>query len=256
MEERKTPFGGKLLFYPAGEKSCGETVLICPGGGYNHLAPREAEPVARVFNENGYDAAVLMYSLEGEVLGKEPVRELGWSVRFLRTDVSWKGKAKKLWVAGFSAGCHLAASRGALWNEDSVFEESVQLLSRPDGVILGYPVISMRDAYAHPRSVKELTGGDEELKALFSLEERDLSQMPPVFIWNTLLDEKVPALNSILFVEKLAQDGASCEYHLFHKGLHGMSLATPEVTSDKEGLYPDSHIARWMELCLEWMKEN
>ena len=110
-------------------------------------------------------------------------------------------------------------------------------------------------AYGHERSRKRLTGDAPELLALFSLEKRDLSQVPPVFLWNTLEDEKVPAMNSLLFAQKLTLDGASCEYHLFHKGRHGMSLATPEVASEEENLHPDVHIAHWMELCLEWMQE-
>ena len=68
--------------------------------------------------------------------------------------------------------------------------------------------------HCHVRSRECLTGGREELIELFSLEERDLSKMPPVFLWNTLEDEKVPAVNSLLFAQRLAHDGGSCEYHL------------------------------------------
>ena len=67
-------------------------------------------------------------------------------------------------------------------------------------------------------------------------------------------DEKVSAMNSLLFAQKLTLDGAECEYHMFHKGLHGMSLATPEVESEEENLHPDEHVAHWMKLCLEWME--
>ena len=255
MEQIKTPFGGVLKLYPAEGGAGKETVLICPGGGYRFLSPRESEPIAAVFNKNGYNGAVLEYSLEGEVLGTAPVKELSWRLRWLRGEASWKERTHKVWVAGFSAGGHLAASLGALWNEDSLFTAQEQSLNRPDGLILAYQVISMREN-VHPGSVMRLTGGREELKKLFSLEERDLSAMPPVFLWNTMEDDKVPASNSILLANKLFQDGGSCEFHLFYKGLHGMSLATAEVESEEDNLHPDSHIARWVELCLEWMKAN
>jgi len=255
MVQVQTPAGGVLTFYPAAGEAKHETVLICPGGGYSFLSPREGEPVADAFNKNGYHAAVLEYQLGQEVHGTGPVRELAWAVRKLRTSEDWQGKADKVWLCGFSAGGHLAASLGVLWNHDEVLPKEQQEPSRPDGLILGYPVISMGE-YAHPRSRQRLTGGREDLLELFSLEKQELSQVPPVFLWNTLEDEKVPAINSLLFAEKLAKDGASCEYHLFHKGLHGMSLATPEVDSEEEDLHPDGHIAHWFDLCLEWLKEK
>lgn len=254
MKPINTPYGGTLEFYPIHDHIKKQTVLICPGGGYNFLSPREGEPIAEAFNKQGYSAAVLNYCLDREVHGTSLVEELAWAVRYLRSVPEWSDKCEKLWVTGFSAGGHLVASLGALWNEDSIFTKEEQANNRPDGLILGYPVISM-GTYSHERSRKRLTGEKPELIELFSLENRDLSKVPPVFLWNTLEDEKVPAMNSLLFAQKLTLDGASCEYHLFHRGRHGMSLATPEVESEEEDLHPDAHIAHWMELCLEWMQE-
>lgn len=253
-----TPYGGTLEFYPVSDSSVKdsvkETVLICPGGGYSFLSPREGKPVAEAFHNHGYSAVVLNYCLEREVHGTSLVEELAWAVRFLRTDLEWKDKSQKLWVTGFSAGGHLAASLGVLWNDEKLFAREEQLLNCPDGLILGYPVISM-GAYAHERSRKRLTGDRPELTELFSLEGRDLSHVPPVFLWNTLEDEKVPVMNSFLLAQKMILDGASVEYHLFHQGRHGMSLATAEVESEEEDLHPDAHIAHWLTLCLEWMRE-
>lgn len=254
MEQIQTPFGGILELYPSSGERAEETVLICPGGGYSFLAPREAEPIAEAFGEAGYHAAVLKYCLDKEPLGTNPVRELAWSARWLRINPAWEGKACRIWVAGFSAGGHLAASLGVLWNEESVFTPEEREKNRPDGLILGYPVISM-DTYGHERSTRRLTGGDPKLVELFSLEKRDLKETPPVFLWNTREDEKVSSLNSLLFARKLFLDGVDCEYHMFHRGLHGMSLATANVESEEENLHPDAHVAHWLSLCLEWMNE-
>lgn len=251
----QTPYGGNLDIYPEQEGAKKELVLICPGGGYSFLSPREGKPVAEAFLENGYQAAVLNYCLEKLVHGTRPLKELAWCVRWLRKDPYWKERCHKIWLAGFSAGGHLAASLGVLWNEDSVFTKEEQMFNRPDGLILGYPVISMGQ-YGHPGSVRRLTGGDENFRTLFSLEERDLSKTAPVFLWNTQTDEKVSAANSLLFAQKLTMDGVRCEYYMFHRGLHGMSLATAEVESEEENLHPDAHIAHWLDLCLEWMKEG
>ena len=36
-------------------------VMVCPGGGYTHLSPREAEPIALAFAAAGYQVAVLYH---------------------------------------------------------------------------------------------------------------------------------------------------------------------------------------------------
>ena len=38
-------------------------IVVYPGGGYRHLSPREAEPIAMEFAAAGYQVFVLYYSL-------------------------------------------------------------------------------------------------------------------------------------------------------------------------------------------------
>lgn len=253
MEQYKTCFGGTVEIYPT-ENPAGATVIICPGGGYCFLSGREGEPVARAFNEKGYGAAVLKYSLDRSPLGHQPVEELSWTVDQVCQGRFPKLSADRIFLCGFSAGGHLAASYGVYWNHQEVVGVHKEE-SGVEGIILGYPVISS-GKIGHKGSVRNVTGGNGPLKEEFSLENQDLSRMPRTFIWNTFEDQKVPALNSILFAKKLYEDGVSCEYHLFHKGLHGYSLATKEVECQEEGIWADSHIAHWFGLCLEWMEEG
>ncbi len=253
MEHYKTCFGGEIDIYPA-ENPLEATVIICPGGGYCFLSDREGEPVAKAFNQKGYGAVVLKYSLDKNPLGTQPVEELSWTVDQVRKGKYSSVSGKRIFLCGFSAGGHLAASYGAYWNHEAVVGVRKEE-SGVEGIILGYPVISS-GKIGHRGSVKNMTGGDGSLKEQFSLEKQDLSQMPRTFIWNTFEDQKVPAPNSILFVKKLYEDGVSCEYHMFHRGLHGYSLATKEVECPEEGLREDHHIAHWFDLCLEWMKEG
>lgn len=98
MTPIKTPFGGTLEFYPLPDTSGKGTVLICPGGGYSFLAEREGRPIADAFNQNGYSAAILNYCLDRDVHGTNPVKELAWAVRYLRTASEWNGLVHKLWV--------------------------------------------------------------------------------------------------------------------------------------------------------------
>ena len=38
-----------------------QSIVICPGGGYNHLSDREAEPIALTFAAMGFNAYVVYY---------------------------------------------------------------------------------------------------------------------------------------------------------------------------------------------------
>ena len=53
--------------------------------------------------------------------------------------------------------------------------------------------------------------------------------MPPVFLWQTQQDNSVPVQNSLLLAENLIKAGIPVEYHVYPKGIHGLSLATDEV---------------------------
>ena len=118
-------------------------VIIAPGGGYQHLSmQKEGEDIARWLNAHGVAGFVLKYRLGPNY--HHPV-ELGDAQRAIRTV---RAKAAKLGIApdhigmwGFSAGGHLAASAGTLYdkgpkaNADAIDQES----ARPDFLILAYP---------------------------------------------------------------------------------------------------------------------
>ena len=59
------------------------SVIICPGGGYQWLSPREGEPVAKAFAALGWKPWILYYSVAGpgEVLGTEPVKQAAEAVK-------------------------------------------------------------------------------------------------------------------------------------------------------------------------------
>ena len=58
-------------------------VLICPGGGYNHVSVREGEPLALQFMAMGFHAAVLNYSVSPAVYPTQ-LLELAKAVALLR----------------------------------------------------------------------------------------------------------------------------------------------------------------------------
>ena len=162
-------------------------IVICPGGGYEWVSEREAEPIALKFVGAGYHAVVLHYSVAPAAHYPTALRQLAWTVAHLREHAAeYHIDPNKVVVAGFSAGGHLAASLGVHWRELG--------LPRPDGMILGYPVITA-GKYAHRGSIQNLAGSDDP--GWYSLETQVTADTPPAFFWHTVTDPEVPVQNKI-----------------------------------------------------------
>lgn len=236
-----------------------QAVVICPGGGYQMISDREGKPVAQAFNQAGFHAFVLHYAVAPTPLGWQPLHQLSQAVAEVRQQVALAEQVSasevKVVVCGFSAGGHLAGSLGTLWHRQELFPPATSLdFHRPDALVLCYPVISAREC-AHAASFQQLAGPDPELRQLFSLEERVTQQTPPTFLWHTLTDQLVPAKNSLLFLEALMKAQVTAELHLYPRGEHGLSLATPEVEQPENQRWADSHVATWFSLAVEWLAE-
>ncbi len=239
------PIGDAELEYTPTEGKA--AVIICPGGGYNHLSHREGGPVARRFNEEGFFAAVLRYSVIPEELKLKPLKQLAWAVRYVKSL-----GFDRVFVMGFSAGAHLAGSFGAHWNDAELFTEDELAAQRTLGQILCYPVVSA-GRYGHKESMTNLTGGDEGLAEYFSLENQITTSTPPTFMWHSGSDMLVPVENSLMLYAALRAAGVEAELHIFPYGEHGLSLATPEVEQVEKNRFADAHLAEWFTLCLSWM---
>ena len=158
-------------------------------------------------------------------------------------------------VGGFSAGAHLAGTLAAVWNRPDWFGADTDLaLHRPYAAVLCYPVVTAGE-YAHRGSFVQLAGADEHRQQAFSLETLVDADMPPVFLWHTLEDGSVPVENTLLLEAALRRAGVSHELHLFPHGVHGLALADFETYDPARGRRPDRHVARWLELCAEWLRE-
>lgn len=254
---------GQILKYPLDEAvelefflTEGEAkgaVVICPGGGYHFVSPREAGPVARAWNRAGFCAFVLTYSCEGQPLRKKPLYQLSWAVAEVKKMASWYGYSpERVITCGFSAGGHLAGTLGVTWNLPEWYEEGTDLEAhRPAAQVLCYPVITSGE-YAHRGSFDNLAGTDRSEQDKYSLENLVTGDTPPTFLWHTMEDGAVPVENTLLFSRALKRAGVEQEVHLFPYGRHGLSLATDEVTEADKERYADPHVAHWMELAAEW----
>lgn len=221
-------------------------LVICPGGGYHWRSPREKDAPALEFLSLGFQVFVLDYTCHPEDMSDfRPLRELAETVRQLRErHEGWRIDPDKIAVLGFSAGGHLAASLGALWNDPAL---ALPAQARPDALVLCYPVIATRGEFAHEGSAENVSGGDEALRDRLHLWDRVTADFPPTFLWHGGEDASVPPENSLLLAVELKKHRVPLEYHLFGWGAHGISTCTQEVET------PDEVCRAWLPLCRTWL---
>jgi len=230
----------------------GAAMVVCPGGGYSHLAPHEGNDYALWLNQHGVTCFVLKYRL-GSRGYRHPamLNDATRAVRMVRVNaVDWKIDPHRIGIIGSSAGGHLAATlmthfdSGNTNSDDPIERQS----SRPDIGVLCYAVITMGE-YAHQGSKDNLLGKhpSRKLVKLLSNELQVKTNTPPCFIWCTYEDKTVPMENSLMFAEALRKNHVPFDLHIYQKGGHGMGL------KDKP---PFAHPHPWAGDCLFWLKQQ
>ncbi len=230
---------------PAG-RGVGTAVIVCPGGGYVGLSmDKEGDQFARWFNSLGVTAFVLKYRLGPKY--RHPI-ELGDAQRAIRTvrakASEYRVQPDRIGILGFSAGGHLASSAGTHFDAGnaSAADPTDRVSSRPDFMVLAYPVISFTTSFVHRGSMRSLLGDnpDPKLVELMSNELQVTPQTPPTFLFHTTTDATVPVENSILFYSALRKAGVPAELHIYERGPHGVGLAqTDEALSTWPGRLAD-----------------
>ena len=235
-------------------------LLVCPGGAYAYTSRREAEPVALVFLAMGFNVFVLRYHCAPEARWPIPQLEAAEAMRLIRSlSDETMTDSGRVFICGFSAGGHLAASLGILWKRG----EWAEMLGtepetiRPTGMVLCYPVITTGDK-AHRGSVENLLGASAPAEDLFraSLEKQVKEETVPAFIWHTRTDASVPVENSLELARALASRGVPFELHVFPEGSHGLSLASRLTDSDGSGKDTVPYCAVWPQMAASWMLED
>ncbi len=246
-------------------------VIVCPGGAYCFLCSKEAWPIAEEFAENGVRPFVLEYSV---IPNKFPSAqlELAEAIRIVRDRADEFGIDRdKILLMGSSAGGHLVASLGTLWNEPFLSEAlgTTPEMIKPNGVMVNYPVITAGE-YTHQESIINLMGDhtltdddarreSAERNPFFkyaSLEKNVGKHTAKTFIWTAFEDDLVPIENSMLYVKALKDAGVPAEFHLFPYAGHGMALANERTSEDPEKRDIDPYIARWFGWAIEWIKKE
>lgn len=229
-------------------------ILVVPGGGYRHVSPREAEPVALRFLARGYNAFILNYSV-APLKYPTALREAAMAMRYIRENAEELGVGPHMVAAtGFSAGGHLCGCLGTMYDREEVADIAAPEMIRPDALGLCYPV-AVSWGRTHEDSFRNLGAEDGNLRCLVSLDKQVRPDMPPVFLWHTGSDASVPCRNSLVLAGALAEKGVDFALHIYHKGCHGISTADNQVYPD--GKVPECSwdVPGWIEAEIRFFEE-
>jgi acetyl esterase/lipase len=226
-------------------------VVIAPGGGYQHLSMvKEGSDVAAWLNARGVAAFVLKYRLGPKYHSPIELGDAQRAIRMVRADAAQYGiAADHIGMWGFSAGGHLTATAGTMFDAGNAgtADPIEQQSSRPDFLVLAYPVITMEDPYVHKGSRTYLLGDaptQAQMEAM-SPELHVTAQTPPAFLFTTTDDHTVPVLNSVMFYSALVKAGVPAEIHIFQHGGHGSGLGVG-----------NPQLSVWPDLLIKWMRER
>jgi acetyl esterase/lipase len=237
------------IYLPSKDRAAGFAVVVCPGGGYGHLAlDHEGRQVAEWLNSLGAAAFVLRYRLGPRYHHPAPLLDVQRALRYVRYHAQKFGVSPdRIGVWGFSAGGHLASTAGTHFDAGDVkAADPIDRVScRPDFMILAYPVISLVTPYAHVGSRRNLLGENPDPKLAESLSNERMvtPQTPPTFLFHTDADKGVPAENSVLFYLALRKAGVPAEMHIYERGPHGVGLAPK-----------DPVLSSWPARLADWLK--
>lgn len=230
-------------------------MIIVPGGSYTHIPEQQAEDLALAWSARGFQAFFLRYSFTGEKhpLLPAPVVELAQSVATVRQHAEeWRIDSNRITVAGFSVGGHIVALFNDLWHDTKInaLAGTQPAQTKPNAVILGYPVISPKLGF--PTDAQVLASWTDDVDSI-AADELVNDQNVPTFIWVTAADPLVPVQNAMSYAQASLAHHVDTDLHVFHHGPHGLALAN-HVTAWKPGT-DLPHVAHWMDLANEWLNE-
>ncbi len=232
-----------------------KAILVIPGGGYGCVcADREGEPIALAFMAQGYNAFVLHYSVARKKPYPAQLIEASLAMGHIRDNAKeYNINPEKVFVTGFSAGGHLAASLGTMWHKVSDKLDMPYGYNKPAGMMLAYPVISGKE-FGHMGSFYNLLCTDtptEEQLFEVSIENNVDEKSAPCYIMHTSNDEAVNIKNSLVLAEAFADKGIKFELHVYPDAPHGVALGN-EITKCGVAKWENPAIAKWIENAVFW----
>ena len=151
----------------------------------------------------------------------------------------------KIGVMGFSAGGHVASTAGTHFRDVEIKGKKVS--SRPDFMLLIYPVISMDTSITHRGSRDGLLGTSpsDELVREYSNDLQVTGDTPPTFLVHAADDGAVPIENSLRIMRALQKNKVPAEMAVYEHGGHGFGLVFDPIPA-----------AQWPLRCEKWLQRQ
>lgn len=197
--------------------------IICPGGAYEMVSmPNEGTPIQEFLEANGYAAFILKYSIDPATYPL-PQMDLLKSCQYIREHAEELNiNPDRIIFGGFSAGGHLAASAAGL-------AEELLPGTRPQGVFLGYPVISLKDSLTNEPTRENLLNGTDPADRTRLINDLSVENIvdddyPPTYAFHCSDDESVTSENTSILADALDIHGIRHLCEIYPTGGHAIGL--------------------------------
>lgn len=247
-----------------------KAILMLPGGGYAGLDwKREGEAAGMAFMPHGYNFFVLHYSINRVKKFPAQLIEAAKAIKHIKDNAEeYNINPEQVFAAGFSAGGHLCACCGTMWNRKEIYDEIDMPYgyNKPRGIILVYPVISgmvnerkrgfaCNDVHWNVGStfMNLLCNNNpllDELKDC-SAERFVTSESSPAFIVHTSDDEEVNVNNSLVLAQAYENHDLQFEMHIYPSAPHGAVLGNEITKCGVDGWY-NKAFSKWVEQAAFW----
>lgn len=238
-------------FSPLAAKANGCAMIICPGGAYIFESmSSEGYREARYFSQRGVRCFVLKYRIPETGLPPSgvpmPLLDVRRAVQILRSNAKrWHIDPHRIGIMGFSAGGSVASLAGVHWLPGNPEAKNPldRFSSRPDFLILGYPLISLLPiGKQHDAFLLLGRHSPMDVQKYFSSQLNVNALTPPSFIFYARNDKIVPHENEKSFYSALRRNGVAAKMIVFQKGGHGFGMGVKGTDS-----------TQWPKDCVRWM---
>lgn len=224
----------RLFWFPSDDPAAAEKpyILLVPGGGYvNVWSLTEGWPVARRFNELGWNVFVLNYRVNLPKLFPRPLDDISRALDLIRgKEQLFRVRWDHYLTLGFSAGANLILNWMLPGHGYAVYG-----MPAPQGVIPVYPPVSLKlsldgehnDWLTYAVELMSIKNGDDS----WSIEDH-VRDFPPTRIIHCADDDLVNPEHSRILKQALDAAGILSELEMDARGGHGFAEGTG---TDAEG---------------------
>jgi len=202
--------------------------LICPGGAYTNCDESEGKPVAKAFNDFGYNAFLLCYSVGKRYKWPYPLDDFDQAMEYFAIHADeYHVDMDYIIAAGFSAGGHLVSVAASMAKH------------KPFAAIICYGLVTKE-------TLESCAADAPDASSVVNLHTR------PCFLASSRNDCIVPITNTISLIDAFERNYIDYEAHIYGYAYHGFSVGEG---SGAVGPLFCSRVGNWVKDSIEWIDE-